>query len=54
MPSAKWMKKKLRETIPFGQSISTKCFELWRTYFLQGTDRDRWGQSDAAIKLYQM
>lgn len=54
MPSAKWMKKKLRESFPINQTPTMKCFELWRSYFLQGTDRDRWGQPEPAIKFYEM
>jgi len=55
MPSAKWMRKKLRETIPSSaKQQSCKCFELWRTYFLQGTDKDRWNDQNGAIEKYQM
>jgi len=54
MPSAKWMRKKLRQSIPMAQKQSFRCFEMWRTYFLQATDRDRWGETESSIKMYQM
>ena len=53
MPSAKWMRKKLRQSIPLKTRQSCNCFELWQSHFLQATDQDCWGKGDNAIQLYQ-